>query len=172
MSNLPNTVYIYTDGACKGNPGPGGWGSILQYGDHMKELKGFSPETTNNIMELTAVIEALKLLTRPCAVVITTDSNYVKNGITEWIHDWKKKGWKTAGKKPVKNKDIWQELEKEVQRHQITWKWVKGNIGHPENERADDLANKAIEESKEILSEVKAYVEREPQGDMEGYGLR
>ena len=147
MSNLQNIVTIYTDGACKGNPGPGGWGAILKYGKNIKEIKGFSLNTTNNIMELTAVIEALRSLTRSCEIIITTDSNYVKDGISEWIHQWKKKGWKTAGKKPVKNKDIWQELEKEVQRHQISWKWVKGHSGHPENERADDLANKAIEEN-------------------------
>jgi ribonuclease HI len=146
MSNLQNIVTIYTDGACKGNPGPGGWGAILKYGKNTKEIKGFSLNTTNNIMELTAVIEALRSLTRSCEIIITTDSNYVKDGISEWIHQWKKKGWKTAGKKPVKNKDLWQELEKEVQRHQISWKWVKGHSGHPENERADELANKAIEE--------------------------
>ena len=147
MSNLQNIVTIYTDGACKGNPGPGGWGAILKYGKNTKEIKGFSLNTTNNIMELTAVIEALRSLTRSCEIIITTDSNYVKDGILKWIHQWKKKGWKTAGKKPVKNKDLWQELEKEVQRHQISWKWVKGHSGHPENERADDLANKAIEEN-------------------------
>ena len=146
MSNLQNIVTIYTDGACKGNPGPGGWGAILKYGKNTKEIKGFSLNTTNNIMELTAVIEALRSLTRSCEIIITTDSNYVKDGISKWIHQWKKKGWKTAGKKPVKNKDLWQELEKEVQRHQISWKWVKGHSGHPENERADELANKAIEE--------------------------
>tara|TARA_B100000315_G_C14327976_1_gene473926 strand:+ start:127 stop:573 length:447 start_codon:yes stop_codon:yes gene_type:complete len=146
MSNLKNIVTIYTDGACKGNPGPGGWGAILKYGKNTKEIKGFSLNTTNNIMELTAVIEALRSLTRSCEIIITTDSNYVKDGISKWIHQWKKKGWKTAGKKPVKNKDLWQELEKEVQRHQISWKWVKGHSGHPENERADELANKAIEE--------------------------
>ena len=147
MSNLQNIVTIYTDGACKGNPGPGGWGAILKYGKNTKEIKGFSLNTTNNIMELTAVIEALRSLTRSCEIIITTDSNYVKDGISEWIHQWKKKGWKTAGKKPVKNKDLWQELEKEVQRHQISWKWVKGHSGHLENERADELANKAIEEN-------------------------
>ena len=147
MSNPDNTVHIFTDGACKGNPGPGGWGAILKYGDHVKELKGYSPETTNNIMELTAVIEALKSLTRPCKIILTTDSNYVKNGITEWIHSWKKKGWKTANKKPVKNKKYWQQLDVEVQRHTIDWKWVKGHSGHPENERADELANEAVDES-------------------------
>ena len=144
-----NIVHIFTDGACKGNPGSGGWGAILKYGDHEKELNGYSPETTNNIMELTAVIEALKSLTRPCKIILTTDSNYVKNGITEWIHGWKKKGWKTANKKPVKNKEYWQLLDAEVQRHHIEWKWVKGHSGHPENEPADELANEAVEANSE-----------------------
>ena len=134
MSNPYNTVHIFTDGACKGNPGPGGWGAIMKYGDHVKELNGYSSKTTNNIMEITAVIEALKSLTRPCAIILTTDSNYVKDGITQWIHNWKKKGWKTANKKPVKNKEYWLQLDVEVQRHQIEWKWVKGHSGHPENE--------------------------------------
>ena len=151
MSNSGNLniVHIFTDGACKGNPGSGGWGAILKYGDHEKELNGYSPDTTNNIMELTAVIEALKSLTRPCKIILTTDSNYVKNGITEWIHGWKKKGWKTANKKPVKNKEYWQQLDVEVQRHTIDWKWVKGHSGHPENERADELANEAVEANSE-----------------------
>ena len=147
MTKNSNLVQIFTDGACKGNPGPGGWGAIMKYGDHMKELNGYSAETTNNIMELTAVIEALKSLTRPCNIILTTDSNYVKNGITEWIHNWKKKGWKTANKKPVKNKECWLQLDVEVQRHQIEWKWVKGHSGHPENERADELANEAVEDN-------------------------
>ena len=145
MTKNSNLVQIFTDGACKGNPGPGGWGAIMKYGDHVKELNGCSAETTNNIMELTAVIEALKSLTRPCKIILTTDSNYVKNGITEWIHNWKKKGWKTANKKPVKNKEFWQQLDEEVKRHTIEWKWVKGHSGHPENERADELANEAVE---------------------------
>ena len=145
MTKNSNLVQIFTDGACKGNPGPGGWGAIMKYGDHVKELNGYSAETTNNIMELTAVIEALKSLTRPCKIILTTDSNYVKNGITEWIHNWKKKGWKTANKKPVKNKEFWQQLDEEVKRHTIEWKWVKGHSGHPENERADELANEAVE---------------------------
>ena len=144
MSKDNNIVHIFTDGACKGNPGPGGWGAIMKYGDHVKELNGYSSKTTNNIMEITAVIEALKSLTRPCAIILTTDSNYVKNGITQWIHNWKKKGWKTANKKPVKNKECWLQLDIEVQRHQIEWKWVKGHSGHPENERADELANEAV----------------------------
>ena len=147
MTKNSNLVQIFTDGACKGNPGPGGWGAIMKYGDHGKELNGYSAETTNNIMELTAVIEALKSLTRPCKIILTTDSNYVKNGITEWIHSWKKKGWKTANKKPVKNKEYWQQLDVEVQRHTIDWKWVKGHSGHPENERADKLANEAVDEN-------------------------
>ena len=147
MTKNSNLVQIFTDGACKGNPGPGGWGAIMKYGDHVKELNGYSAETTNNIMELTAVIEALKSLTRPCAIILTTDSNYVKNGITQWIHNWKKKGWKTANKKPVKNKECWLQLDIEVQRHQIEWKWVKGHSGHPENERADELANEAVEDN-------------------------
>ena len=147
MTKNSNLVQIFTDGACKGNPGPGGWGAIMKYGDHVKELNGYSAETTNNIMELTAVIEALKSLTRPCNIILTTDSNYVKNGITEWIHNWKRKGWKTANKKPVKNKECWLQLDVEVQRHQIEWKWVKGHSGHPENERADELANEAVEDN-------------------------
>ncbi len=147
MSKNPKTVQIFTDGACKGNPGPGGWGAILQYGDNLKELKGFSPNTTNNIMELTAVIEAMKALTRSCEIIVTTDSNYVKNGITEWIHSWKQKGWKTSSKKPVKNKELWIELDDLTQHHSIKWEWVKGHSGHLENERADELANIAIEEN-------------------------
>ena len=144
----PNKIVnIFTDGACKGNPGPGGWGVVLKYGNNVKELNGFTLDTTNNIMELMAVIQALKSLTRSCEIIITTDSNYVKDGITEWIHKWKKKGWKTANKKPVKNKEYWQQLDQEVSRHQITWRWVKGHSGHVENERADELANEAIEEN-------------------------
>ena len=141
MNNPPHIVYIYTDGACKGNPGPGGWGAVLKYGNNVKEIKGSAKDTTNNIMELTAVIEALRSLTRPCDIIITTDSNYVKDGITEWIHQWKKKGWKTAGKQPVKNKELWKKLEAETLQHKIKWEWVKGHSGHPENERADELAN-------------------------------
>ena len=139
------TVHIYTDGACKGNPGPGGWGAILRYGNTEKELNGFSDNTTNNIMEMTAVIKALESLTRTCTLVITTDSQYVKNGITKWIHNWKIKGWTTANKKSVKNKELWIQLDALVQKHFITWEWVRGHTGHPENERADELANLAIE---------------------------
>ena len=147
MSNTKKFVHIYTDGACKGNPGPGGWGAVLKYGDSVKEIKGSSKNTTNNIMELTAVIEALKSLTRPCDIIITTDSNYVKDGITTWIKSWKMNNWKTANKKKVKNKEIWVELDSLCQLYNITWEWVKGHSGHPGNEYADYLANKAIEEN-------------------------
>ena len=143
-----NKVEIFTDGACKGNPGPGGWGAILRYGTTEKEIYGASKNTTNNIMELTAVIESLKNLNKPCELIITTDSKYVKNGITEWIHNWKKNGWRTAAKKEVKNKELWIELDSLIQIHSITWDWVKGHSGHPENERADLLANVAIEKLK------------------------
>ena len=145
---MMNKVEIFTDGACKGNPGPGGWGAILRYGTTEKEIYGASKNTTNNIMELTAVIESLKNLNKPCELIITTDSKYVKNGITEWIHNWKKNGWKTAAKKEVKNKELWIELDSLIQIHSITWDWVKGHSGHPDNERADLLANVAIEELK------------------------
>ncbi len=145
---MMNKVEIFTDGACKGNPGPGGWGAILRYGATEKEIYGASKNTTNNIMELTAVIESLKNLKKPCELIITTDSKYVKNGITEWIHNWKKNGWRTAAKKEVKNKELWIELDSLIQIHSISWDWVKGHSGHPENERADLLANVAIEELK------------------------
>ena len=139
-------VEIFTDGACKGNPGPGGWGAILRYQYNEKEIRGYSDNTTNNIMELTAVIEALKSLKKPCMIIITTDSTYVKNGITVWIHNWIKNGWKTASKKAVKNKELWITLSHQIKSHEIDWAWVKGHSGHPENERADLLANLAIEE--------------------------
>jgi len=139
-------VEIFTDGACKGNPGPGGWGALLRYGDKEKEINGYDPSTTNNIMELTAVIEAIKQIKKPSAINITTDSTYVKNGITDWIHNWKNNGWKTAAKKNVKNKELWIELDSLIQSHKINWIWVKGHSGHPENERADELANNAIVE--------------------------
>ena len=145
---MMNKVEIFTDGACKGNPGPGGWGAILRYGTTEKEIYGANKNTTNNIMELTAVIESLKNLNKPCELIITTDSKYVKNGITEWIHNWKKNGWRTAAKKEVKNKELWVELDSLIQIHSITWDWVKGHSGHPENERADLLANIAIDELK------------------------
>ncbi len=143
MSKL---VRIFTDGGCKGNPGPGGWGAILYYGDAKKEIKGSEAETTNNRMELMAAIQALELLKRPCEVELTTDSQYLRQGITQWIHNWKKRGWKTADKKPVKNQDLWQRLDEAVGQHQVKWSWVKGHAGHPDNERADELANEAIAE--------------------------
>ena len=145
---MMNKVEIFTDGACKGNPGPGGWGAILRYGTTEKEIYGASKNTTNNSMELTAVIESLKNLKKPCELIITTDSKYVKSGITEWIHNWKKNGWRTAAKKEVKNKELWIELDSLIQIHSISWDWVKGHSGHPENERADLLANVAIEKLK------------------------
>ena len=139
-------VEIFTDGACRGNPGPGGWGALLRFGQHEKELYGGERETTNNRMELQAAIEGLKALSEPCRVDLTTDSVYVKNGITSWLAGWKKKGWKTASKKPVKNVDLWQALDEQNQRHEVAWHWVKGHSGHPENERADALANRGIDE--------------------------
>ncbi|TDR77925.1 ribonuclease HI [Paludibacterium purpuratum] len=138
-------VEIYTDGACKGNPGPGGWGALLRYNGLEKELFGGAPDTTNNRMELQAVIAGLQALTRPCKVVVYTDSQYVKNGISEWIHNWKKRGWKTASKEPVKNADLWQLLDQSRERHQVEWRWVKGHAGHEFNERADALANRGVE---------------------------
>jgi ribonuclease HI len=137
-------VHIYTDGACSGNPGPGGWGALMLYGGQEKELSGGEFETTNNRMELTAAIEALRALKRPCTVILTTDSTYVKDGITKWIHNWQVKGWKTANKKPVKNADLWQELLEAEEPHDVSWEWVKGHTGHPENERADELANQGM----------------------------
>lgn len=145
-------VEIWIDGACSGNPGPGGWGAVLRYGGKERELSGAEPETTNNRMELQAAIAALEALKRPCAVVLTTDSQYVKGGITSWIFGWKRNGWKTADKKPVKNIDLWQALDAAIQRHQIEWKWVKGHAGHPENERADELARAAIAEMRKNAS--------------------
>lgn len=141
---MAEPVIIHTDGACSGNPGPGGWGAILQFGQHRKELKGGEPLTTNNKMELTAAIEALNALTRPCTVDLHTDSQYVKNGVQGWIHGWKKNGWKTADKKPVKNVELWQALDEATRRHQITWHWVKGHNGDELNERADELAREGM----------------------------
>lgn len=137
-------VQIYTDGACSGNPGPGGWGALLIYGSHEKTLSGAEKETTNNQMELMAAIMALESLTRSCDVDLYTDSVYVKDGLTKWINGWKEKGWKTANRKPVKNKDLWIRLDRAVQRHKVEFHWVKGHSGHPENERADQLARDAI----------------------------
>lgn len=137
-------VTIFTDGACSGNPGPGGWGAVLRTGDAEKELSGAVAETTNNRMELTAAIQALKALKRPCRVHLVTDSNYLKDGITTWITKWKRNGWKTASKKPVKNDDLWRALEDALQPHQVEWEWIRGHTGHPENERADKLAREAI----------------------------
>jgi len=139
-------VEIFTDGACRGNPGPGGWGVLMRYGDKVRELHGGELDTTNNRMELTAAINALAELKRPCHVILTTDSEYVRKGITEWLVVWKQKDWKNSSKKPVKNKDLWQRLDKEVSRHKIKWHWVKGHSGHPGNERADQLANQGIDE--------------------------
>ena len=143
---MEKKIYIYTDGACRGNPGPGGWGALLKYENHTKEIKGGSLLTTNNIMELTAVIESLNLLKFKSKVVVTTDSAYVKNGITTWIHNWKLKGWKTASKKPVKNKELWMKLDALSSKHDILWKWVKGHSGNPDNDRADFLANQGIDD--------------------------
>jgi ribonuclease HI len=143
-TSVSDVVTIYTDGACKGNPGPGGWGALLQFGTREKELFGGEPLTTNNRMELTAVIRALAALKRPCAVELYTDSQYVRNGITEWLADWKRRDWLTADRKPVKNVDLWQALEREAARHEIRWHWVKGHAGHDGNERADALANRGI----------------------------
>ncbi|MBO0904585.1 ribonuclease HI [Jiella sonneratiae] len=138
-------VEIFTDGACSGNPGPGGWGAILRFRGQEKELKGGEAETTNNRMELTAAIEALKALNRPCAVDLYSDSNYLRDGITKWIFGWKRKGWKTADNKPVKNAELWQALESEKDRHDVTFHWVRGHAGHEENERADELARSGME---------------------------
>lgn len=143
---MTDRVDIFTDGACRGNPGPGGWGAVMRFKGKEKQLYGGDSETTNNRMELKAVIEALEQLTRPAAVRVTTDSKYVKQGITEWIHNWKRNGWRTAAKKPVKNSDLWQELDDLAAKHDVVWDWVKGHSGHPDNELADALANKGIDE--------------------------
>jgi ribonuclease HI len=141
-------VVVHTDGACSGNPGPGGWGAILQWGDHTRELKGGEAHTTNNRMELTAAIMALESLKRPCVVDLHTDSEYLRQGITGWIKNWKRNGWKTADRKPVKNVDLWQRLDAALSQHQIRWHWVRGHSGHDLNERADELARSAIAELK------------------------
>jgi ribonuclease HI len=140
------TVTIYTDGACRGNPGPGGWGALLDYEGRTKQMKGGEPDTTNNRMEMMAAIRALQALQQPCTVVLYTDSTYVRKGITEWLPNWKKNNWRTAGKKPVKNADLWQVLEAEAARHEVDWRWVKGHSGDPGNEAADQLANEGIDD--------------------------
>jgi ribonuclease HI len=145
-------VVIYTDGACSGNPGPGGWGAILSFAGKEKELKGGELHTTNNRMELMAAISALEALTKPCEVDLHTDSQYVRNGISSWINNWKKNGWKTADKKPVKNVDLWQKLDAALKQHTVRWHWVKGHAGHPMNERADQLARDAIDELRDKVS--------------------
>ncbi len=139
-------VVIFTDGACRGNPGPGGWGALLRFNSEVRELKGGEPLTTNNRMELLAAISALDSLKKPCRVHLTTDSQYVRLGITEWMENWKRRGWKTAARKPVKNADLWQQLDKVAAGHDVEWFWVRGHSGHPGNERADTLANQAIDE--------------------------
>lgn len=146
MEPLPTTVEIFTDGACSGNPGPGGWGAVLRWGNHERELYGGEVLTTNNRMEMTAAIEALNALKRPVTAIITTDSQYLRKGITEWLPAWKARGWKTADRKPVKNFDLWQRLEEAMAPHRVEWHWVKGHNGHPENERADALARRGIAE--------------------------
>ena len=147
---MSKSVKIWTDGACSGNPGPGGWGVLMRYGEHERELFGGEAETTNNRMELQAAIEALNALNKPCEVELTTDSQYVKGGITGWIHGWKKNGWKTANKKPVKNAELWQLLDEAASRHKVTWKWIKGHAGHAENERADELARQGMADFKSV----------------------
>jgi ribonuclease HI len=139
-------VQVITDGACSGNPGPGGWACILRHGDHTRELFGSEPHTTNNRMELTAAIEALSALKGPCEVEVVTDSEYVKNGITTWIHGWKRNGWRTASKKPVVNQDLWEALDREASRHKIKWTWTKGHAAHDDNNRCDELATRAARE--------------------------
>ena len=143
MSKLPQVI-VATDGACKGNPGPGGWGVVIRMGAHERELSGAEVATTNNRMELTAAIRALEALKRPCHVILSTDSRYVMDGLTKWIHGWKRNGWKTADRKPVKNADLWEELVTAAERHRVDWQWVKGHDGHPDNERADRLACNAV----------------------------
>jgi ribonuclease HI len=147
--STPRRVEIFTDGACSGNPGPGGWGAILRYGDTEKELMGGELDTTNNRMEMMAAITALESLKRPVHINLHTDSTYLRDGITRWIHNWKRNGWKTAAKKPVKNVDLWQRLETAMAPHEIDWHWIKGHAGHPENERADELARLALRQKRD-----------------------
>lgn len=142
---MTESVIIHTDGACRGNPGPGGWGALLTYKGNVKELYGGAPDTTNNRMELMAAIQALEILTKPCSIILNTDSKYVLQGITEWMSNWKKRGWKTASRHPVKNEDLWRKLDAAIQRHDISWQWVKGHNGDKGNERADALANIGID---------------------------
>jgi ribonuclease HI len=141
---VSDPVELFTDGACKGNPGPGGWGALLRYGEHEKELSGGEPQTTNNRMELMAVIQGLEALRRPVRVRVTTDSQYVRQGVTQWMARWKRNGWRTADRRPVKNRDLWERLDRAASRHRVDWHWVKGHAGHAENERADALANRGI----------------------------
>ncbi len=143
---MTEAVEIFTDGACRGNPGPGGWGALLRYKGQERTLSGGEPHTTNNRMELTAAIEALEALKRPCRVRLVTDSEYLRNGISRWLADWKRRGWKTADRKAVKNRDLWERLDAATQRHRVEWVWVRGHAGHPENERVDALARAAIED--------------------------
>jgi ribonuclease HI len=151
---MNDTVVIYTDGACSGNPGPGGWGAILTAGEHQREICGGEPHTTNNRMEMTAAIRALEALKRPCRVELHTDSQYLRQGITEWLPGWKARGWKTADKKPVKNDDLWRELDSARARHEVVWRWVKGHAGHPMNERADALARRGLQEARAREREI------------------
>ncbi|MFI9651708.1 ribonuclease HI [Guyparkeria halopsychrophila] len=146
-STSRKVVHVWTDGGCRGNPGPGGWGAVLRFGEHERDLWGADTETTNNRMELTAAIEALEALREPCEVHLTTDSQYVRQGITEWIHNWRRRNWRTAAGKPVKNADLWKRLEQAADRHHVHWHWTRGHVGHPENERADQLANRAMDEA-------------------------
>ncbi|HKP24167.1 MAG TPA: ribonuclease HI [Dongiaceae bacterium] len=151
-STAKKIIEIFTDGACSGNPGPGGWGAVLRYGDVEKEMNGGEPATTNNRMELMAAIMAIEAVKRPCEIHLHTDSEYLRQGITTWIHSWKARGWKTADKKPVKNVDLWQRLERAIETHDVKWHWVKGHSGHAENERADELARLAIRQLKDASS--------------------
>jgi ribonuclease HI len=141
---LPEWVEIFSDGACKGNPGPGGWGALLRFGEHEKEIFGGEAHTTNNRMELMAVIQALEALKRPVSVRVVTDSQYLRQGVTQWMARWKRNGWRTSDRQPVKNQDLWERLDRALADHQIEWRWVRGHAGHPENERADALANRGI----------------------------
>jgi ribonuclease HI len=141
---LPEWVEIFSDGACKGNPGPGGWGALLRFGEHEKEIFGGEAHTTNNRMELMAVIQALEALKRPVSVRVVTDSQYLRQGVTQWMARWKRNGWQTSDRQPVKNQDLWERLDRALADHQIEWRWVRGHAGHPENERADALANRGI----------------------------